>query len=158
GSVFGGTAAGHLARSSGLGFLTRLPRLATGAAAGMLVGVGAAALAYNTFSSSPAVAAIVAGVAGISAIIGGCLAAPRNTDAVLAGLCGTVVVLVTMFLRGWFSEEISAIMSPNSYRWIGIVSGLVLGVVVGLTAVLVLRLRAPGTPLSGFLAAGAAPG
>ncbi|ADD41556.1 hypothetical protein Snas_1860 [Stackebrandtia nassauensis DSM 44728] len=158
GAVFGGTCAGHLARISRLGFLTRLPRLVTGAAAGVLVGVAAAGLAYYTFSGTPAVATIVAGVTGIAAIVGGCLAAPRNTDAVFAGLCGTVVVLVVMFARGWFAAEINSMMTPGSYQWVGIAFGVALGMLVGIAAVLVLRLRAPRTTLSGYLAAGAAPG
>lgn len=158
GAVFGGTAAGHLARTSRLRFLTRLPRLATGAAAGVIVGLAAAGLAYYTFNNTPAVAAIVAGVIGIAAIVGGCLAAPRNSDAVFAGLCGTVVVLLAMFARGWFSEEIGAMMTVNSYRWIGIAFGLLLGALVGITVVAVLRKREPKSTLSGYLVAGIAPG
>ncbi|MGH8879530.1 MAG: hypothetical protein ACRD0P_19640 [Stackebrandtia sp.] len=158
GAVYAGTCAGHLARTSGPRFLSRLPRLVTGSAAGVIVGIATAALSFYTFGGTPSVATIVAGVAGISAIVGGCLAAPRNNDVVFAGMCATVVVLAAMFGRGWFAEQIGNMMTPDSYLWIGVVFGVVLGMIVGLTALAVLRRRAPRTTLYGYLAAGAAPG
>jgi hypothetical protein len=160
GAVFAGAVAGHLVTVLPMRWLSGLPRLVTAAGGGVLVGLVAAAAGYSTFAATPAVAAIVAGVAGLSALLGGCAAAPKNTDAVAAGLAATVVLLAFMFLRGWFDEDLLNLLTrqPDTYRWIGIAGGVVAGMCAGLTAYALLRRRRSATKLSGYLLAGAAPG
>lgn len=160
GAVFAGAVAGHLATIVSSRWLRQLPRIVAAAIGGVIVGLVAAALGYLTFSATPAVAAIVSGVAGIAAVLGGCLAAAKSTNVVAAGLSATVVLLAFMFLRGWFDDDLMNLLTrqPDTYRWIGIATGLVAGLFTGLTAFITLRRRRGGTKLYGHLVAGAAPG
>ncbi|MGH8791496.1 MAG: hypothetical protein ACRDXX_02470 [Stackebrandtia sp.] len=164
GAVFGGAVAGHLAVVAAAHGqsprFARLPRILLAAWGGAAVGLIAAAVAYATFSSTPAVAAIIAGVAGVSSVLGSLLAAPRHDSVVAASLIATGVLLVLMFLRGWFRSDLADLLlrDGDAYRWISILAGVAAGVGVGLTAYAALRRRRATVGLYGYLAAGAAPG
>lgn len=164
GAIFAGAVCGHLAvvssTDSGSARLQRLPRWLPAAVGGAGAGLLAGAAGYLTFSGSPTVAAIVAGVAAASAVLGGLLAAPRHDSVVAAGLIATAILLGFMFLRGWFHSDLAELLlqDGSAYRWISVASGVTAGVAVGLTAYLVLRRRRSPAGLYGYLAAGAAPG
>jgi hypothetical protein len=160
GAVFGGAAAGYLARSAKVRPFTAMSRHVCALSGGVVVGLVTAGLSFYTFGATPAVATIVAGVAGCAAVIGSLFAAAKNRDIVFAGLVGTLLVFVVMFLRGWFGGLVNSLYhsNPDAYRWIAIAAGLVIGLCVGLCGYLVLRRLQPKTSLYGFLAAGAAPG
>lgn|GEM_PF-4246277 len=163
GIVFAGGVAGMAMRNFGpkaLGFLANLPRIVTSVLGGLCVAIVMAVATYFTFAETPGLGMLIGGVAGISGLLGGCLASVRSIHLVTAGLTGTAVLLAVFFLRGYFTPELLAGLGRgiSAYRTLAIVGGLVAGLFVGLAAFFYLRRRAPGTGLYGYLGAGAAPG
>ncbi|MFD0556038.1 hypothetical protein FB566_1261 [Stackebrandtia endophytica] len=163
GIVFAGGVAGMAMRNFGpkaLGFLANLPRIVTSVLGGLGVAIVMAVATYFTFAETPGLGMLIGGVAGVSGLLGGCLASIRSIHLATAGLTGTAVLLAVFFLRGYFTPELLAGLGRgiSAYRTLAIVGGLVAGLCVGLAAFIYLRRRAPQTGLYGYLGAGAAPG
>ena len=160
GSAFLGSVCAHLATGAPWGWIRRIHPLVTGGVTGILAGALAAAVNYAVFSATPTIATIVAGTAGCCALIGALLASRRTRPTVFAGLVATLVLLVLMFLRGWFDNALLNLLTrtPDTYRWVGIAAGVIAGICVGLTAFTVLRRCNPDAKLYTHLGAGALPG
>ncbi|CAM3336246.1 hypothetical protein [Stackebrandtia soli] len=160
GVVFAGAVCGLMAASWARGPLAGLPRPVTATVGGVVLGVAAATCGYLVFAGAGAIPIIVAGVAGISGLIGGLLAAPPKGAVIAAGLIGTAALLVFLFLRGWFMTDLLDLLvrTPDTFRWIGIIGGVVAGMLAGLASYLYLRRRNAGTGLYGFMLGGALPG
>jgi hypothetical protein len=165
-ALLAGAAAGLLALGR-FGDPDRLVRrLAFGAAAGLLVGLLAAAaviIAYGTAGFLPTMAIGI----GLSALAGGAAAAARPAVAVAAGLAGALACVALGMVKGRFDTDLIRLFggtgeNPAAYvsaaGWVQLLFSLLSGVLAALVPYAYLRRSGLTLPWPAYLLAGAVPG
>jgi hypothetical protein len=161
-----GAAAGLLTLGR-LGDPDRLARrLALGAIGGLIIGLlgaGAILLGYGSTSFLPAIATTV----GLSAVVGGAVAAIRPAVAVAAGLSGALACVALAMVKGRFDTDLIRLFggsgeNPVGYvsaaGWVQLTFSLLSGVLAALVPYGYLRRSELTLPWPAYLLAGALPG
>ncbi|GAB3219826.1 hypothetical protein GCM10027447_03380 [Glycomyces halotolerans] len=136
------------------------PRIGLTPAGFLTVGIAAGAVAYGLFSVDASIALALAVILFGSALVGGMFSLPRSRIPVAAGLTGTLVLLLFMFIRGLLeANSISLFSDPlDQYGALGSAAPFVVGLLCGFTAFVFLRAAKTTSRLYGHLLAGALPG
>ena len=156
GSAYAGGCGAFLAR----GRWYRLPKAAMALTGGAVVAVVVAVVSFLVLSRTPTAGITLAVVTALVALIGALPAVSPSRNVMAAALVAVVVLLLFMFLRGLFQNQLLGMITrdPATYRWIGMAGGLVAGLCAGIAGFVTLRRRRGGTKLYGHLVAGALPG